>query len=111
MPKYVKGQSGNPAGKPKGANQPMTELLKAIKLVEKSKRKKLMVHFVEQAYKDNKVLVALMKKVLPDKKVEDINIGGQAGNPLSIVMFDDTNTKRKIHKRTASSPNKRAKRV
>lgn len=88
MPKFKKGQSGNPAGKPKGANQPMTELLKAIKKIEKEEdREKLMEHFVKRAYEDNKVLVALMKKILPDKKIENLNIGGQGNNPIRVIMF------------------------
>jgi len=68
---FVKGQSGNPKGRPK---KPTIEALeKAIKKVERKKKKKLMEHFVEQAFDDNGVLVALLKKMLPDlKQVEGV---------------------------------------
>ena len=31
------------------------------------------------------------------KDNKDLNIGGQEGNPIKILMFDGTNTKQKIH--------------
>ena len=64
MPKYVKGQSGNPHGRPKRPE--IEELRKAIKTVEAKKRKKLLTHFVERAYESDDVLKALGKKIIPD---------------------------------------------
>jgi hypothetical protein len=69
--RYKPGQSGNPAGKPKGSkNHAITleKLTAAIRAVEKSKRKSLLEHFVERSYKDNKLLAVLMKKYIADKK-------------------------------------------
>ena len=65
-PAWTKGNSGNTAGRPR--NAAAEELREAIKKVEKRKRKKLFTHFVERAYENDKVLIALMKKVIPDKK-------------------------------------------
>lgn len=113
---FVKGQSGNPDGRPKKPE--IEELRKAIKVVEKTKRKKLLRHFVERAYTNDKVLVALMKKILADVKFEErnLNIGGQEGNPIGLIMFsglrkNDTDTKRKVHRRPSRKAGRGTKRV
>lgn len=107
---YKKGQTGNPNGRP--PKPEIEELRKAIKAVEKKEGKKLLEHFVGQAFRNDNVLVALMKKVLPDKKEADLNVGGQQDNPIRLIVFtDDSDTKRKIHKRTAPRASKGAKKV
>jgi len=59
-------------GRQKGSKNrySITELWDAIKVVEGSrgKKKKLLVAFVEQAYDNPAIMVALMKKLLPDLK-------------------------------------------
>ena len=65
--RFKKGVSGNPAGKPKGALTEVTLLKKAIAKVEKEKKVSLYEHFVERALVSDMVLVALLKKLLPDK--------------------------------------------
>lgn len=78
MPKYVKGQSGNPYGRPKRPE--IEELRKAIKTVEAKKRKKLLIHFVERAYESDDVLKALGKKIIPD--LASIDNRHEAGDRL-----------------------------
>ena len=72
---FIKGVSGNPNGRQR--SEWRDELEEAIRVVQGKKRKKLMIHIVEQAYKDNKVLVALLKKLLPDLKTGELNISGE----------------------------------
>lgn len=81
---FVKGKSGNPAGRVKGENPRVKALLDAIKVVEKRKRKKLLTHAVEQAYKDKTVLVALLKKLIPDLKA--VEIAGMEGGSIKITV-------------------------
>jgi hypothetical protein len=76
--RFQKGFSGNPSGR--AVNPWRQELESAIRTVEKRKRKKLMVHAVNQAFKNDIVLVAILKKLLPDLKIEEIGL--DAGEDL-----------------------------
>jgi hypothetical protein len=72
---FVKGKDwrnsgGNPNGRPKGSKNKysLSDLKDSIEKIEKKKGKKLLEHFVQEAYDNPVVLIALMKKVLPDLK-------------------------------------------
>lgn len=56
-------------GRPRGSKNAWSIdlFIEALKEVGDKKKKSLFVRAVEQAYKDNKVLIALLNKVLPDK--------------------------------------------
>lgn len=70
--KFIKGCSGNPAGRPK---KPRIEKLEeAIKEVEKDQGKDLFKHFVERAFVSDQVLAVLFKKIQPDLRQTDTNI-------------------------------------
>lgn len=81
--RWVKGQSGNPAGRP--GNPATLALNEAIRLYRKKKKKDLIWHFVEQAFVDNQVLIALMKKLLPDKMAGDIKGEGLGDTKVVII--------------------------
>ncbi len=66
MTSWKPGQSGNPLGRPK--NSAKDELDRSIRRVQDKKNKKLLDHFVERAYEDNTVLIAVIKKLVPDIK-------------------------------------------
>jgi hypothetical protein len=84
---WVKGQSGNPNGR---APKPeVEELRKAIKAVEEQKDKKLLEHFVERAYRNDAVLVALIKKFIPDKAQQDISFENPPKFTVEIVNNKD----------------------
>jgi len=72
---FKKGETTNPVGRPKGSVNKRTELMNALKRVEKKKRKTIWAHFIEEAYKDRGVLIALMKKLVPDMKFIEGDIG------------------------------------
>ena len=67
MSSWKPGQSGNPLGRPK--NSAKDELERSIRRVQERKNKKLLDHFVERAYEDNTVLIAVIKKLVPDIKL------------------------------------------
>lgn len=70
---YKPGESGNPAGRPKGSTNrySIKNLMDAIAVVEKKEGKQLLQEFVGKAYEDKTVMIALMKKLLPDLKSID----------------------------------------
>jgi len=68
---FKKGQSGNPGGRPKVSY--MEQLNSAIKTVEKDKKKELFTRFVEQAYINPSIMVALMNKLLANQQHTEIS--------------------------------------
>lgn len=71
-------QVGNPGGpgRPRGPSLPH-QLLEAVQSVEVRRRKPLLEHFVERAYTSDRVLIALLKKFIPDLGQQEVSPIGQ----------------------------------
>ena len=80
---FKKGVVTNPKGRPKDPIK--QQFLAALQTVEENEKKKLLQHLCEQAFIDNKVLVALAKKILPD--ITETNL--KTDKPLLIQIIDD----------------------
>ncbi len=80
MPKYVKGKKKT-GGKKKGSRHlsviTREALEDAIRTNDKKHRTSLLTHFIEKSRTDSHVLIALMKKVLADKKDIDAHVEGR----------------------------------
>ena len=76
---WVKGQSGNPNGRPR--QSAVEELRKALKEVETEKGKSFVKHFVEKSYGNPMMSVALMRKLYPDQ----VQIEGAGESPVERV--------------------------
>lgn len=75
---FKKGQINNPHGRPKAPE--VEELRIALKAAKEKNNKSLIDHFVERAYSNDKVLVAVMKKLIPDITLSELT--GPDGKPL-----------------------------
>ena len=71
---FKKGQSGNPAGKKKGTVDFISQLKAEIKEVEKEKGVSLIKFAVQKAYTNPQVLIAILKKIIPDMSQSEIKI-------------------------------------
>jgi hypothetical protein len=69
---WMKGQSGNPKGRVKSDARKLLE--EAVAAEGKKRKKSIYQHMVERAYEDDTVLVALVRKLLPDLRMVDANL-------------------------------------
>ena len=91
MSRNNKGQfvKGNKEGRGRPRNPEIEELRKAIEKVQKDHDSTLLEHFVERAYTDNTLLVALMRKLVPDKKA----LEGDVAGTVNVQILDYANIK------------------
>ena len=78
------GHTNNPNGRPPAGEAFVEQLRAAIKKVGKDKGKSLIRHAVERAYEEDTVLIALLKKLLPDQ----IGLGDLDGKPLTFAVIN-----------------------
>ena len=83
---WKKGQSGNPSGRSKGVPSELEKLREAAARVEKKTGKKLYDHFIERAYENDAVLIALCKKFIPDLKQIDGTIEKKQLSLIGITL-------------------------
>ena len=74
--RFVKGKSGNPKGREKGSKNFFTlgKLYEAIKSVEDDKKIDYFKYIIERSLDSDKILIALMHKIIPSvviTKIED----------------------------------------
>jgi hypothetical protein len=80
---FKKGQSGNPAGRPQ--NPEIEEFRKALKEEEKTRGKSLLRHAIQKAFTKDAVLIAMLKKMIPDLHDITTEINAQGDITLKYV--------------------------
>lgn len=92
--KFAKGNKLHELSHNKQAPVKALKLLQqAIKNVEADKGINLFEEFVKKALENNSVLIALMKKVIPDLSQVTLGEDGQVSISFNIKDFRDQNTK------------------
>ena len=71
---FKKGQSGNPKGRPPAGRTTRAALEKAIADVQRNKHRNILNHMVRRAFENDKVLIALIKKFVPDLQHVEANV-------------------------------------
>ncbi len=66
-PHWKKGVSACPTGRPKGCKNKFSleAFQEALNVVEKNKKKSLYRHIIERAFDDDRVLIALISRIVP----------------------------------------------
>jgi hypothetical protein len=89
---FKPGQSGNPEGKKTGTKSYITLLEEAVKNYETAKGRNLFDRLIERAFVNDSVLIAVIKKFIPDKQYTEI----KDLTPRKIIFeLDDGNNKSK----------------
>lgn len=72
---FVEGVSANPEGRPTGSKNKfsMAKLEKAMEDVEKELNKDIFKRFVEMSFYNPGLMIALMRKFVPDKSSQEIS--------------------------------------
>jgi hypothetical protein len=82
--KFKEGNPGGP-GRPRGSAY-IEDLRQAIEEVEAEKKKSLWKRLVERAFIKDSVLIAIVKKFIPDLKSLEIKDGGQ--DQLKVIIME-----------------------
>lgn len=71
---FKKGQSGNPKGRPKKGTSVMEQLVKALRKEGVRRGKPFWDRVAEVSWDDAKVMIAVTRKMLPDKTEVDVGL-------------------------------------
>jgi hypothetical protein len=93
---FQKGQVANPNGRPKRPE--IEELRLALKKAKENNDKSFIEHYVELAFKDKQVAIALANKVLPELK--EIDLGENTQAVLRVLFGVDKDEPNKVSKDT-----------
>lgn len=90
---FVKGKSGNPGGRKRDDARALLEA--AIHRYERKHKVDFFDYVVLRAVKDNAVLVALLRKLVPDLKQVDANIGQL--EPFRLILSNGHRSTKPAH--------------
>lgn len=79
------GQCPNPRGRPKGTKE-RDYMLEAKLEVEKEKKKSIYRHAFERAFEDDRVLIAMLKKLVPDMAYIESDTVQSLADIFALVM-------------------------
>lgn len=90
--KFRKGFCANPGGLPTAGRRTgkrLSLLMSAIKEVERTQSDTLLKHAIKRAYKDDVVLIAIMRKLIPDLKSLEVDTKEDKTWQIILTSFKD----------------------
>jgi hypothetical protein len=85
----------NPGGVSRDQRTAQNKLHKALIMVEKSEGKSFLQHYIEQAFKDKTMAIALLKKIVPDLKAVEVDSKHNEVWQVILKSFAEQNTEQK----------------
>ena len=85
--KFLKGTLGPSPGRPPLGQTSLDNLLHAIMRVENKTNKKLLDHYITRAFKNDQVLISVMRKLIPDlAAIQQLNYDMQMNDELAAAI-------------------------
>ncbi|MFW5879326.1 MAG: hypothetical protein ACOCUV_00735 [bacterium] len=84
----------NPGGRPKSHESAQEKLFHALKDVETKRGKRFLFHYIDKAYEDKSMAIALLKKLVPDLKSVEVDSPNLGNWQIVLKHFDRPQTKK-----------------
>jgi len=85
----------NPGGRPLDMRNAQSKLHKALKAVEKRKGKSFLEHYINEAFNDKTMAIALLKKIVPDLKSVEVDQESKEVWQVILQNFTKSDEKKK----------------
>lgn len=86
----------NPGGRPKAHESAQEKLFSCLKDVETKRGKRFLFHYIDKAYEDKSMAIALLKKLVPDLKSVEVDSPNMGNWQIVLKHFDNDDNKSRV---------------